>query len=255
MFIDNLALTEALILFAGAILTYTAVMAWWAMRKNSLEGVKSALKGSALPLAAVGFAAVILGLWEEMVWPYPAAMGGYNILFNDVTLMFGMVVVAFAFSAYLNLKLQYVGLLAFLVGAVTAFYGWTAYGYNYTKEPFDFLLLYAGFSAAGIFAFPATIVLDYYTSTVATSETIWRSSSSALPFRGRPSGVRAVQKLGLDGGSGSEASTSAEKVYRMPFYVHFLVLAFPLFMALAAIAAWWFLGTTIPGHLTPGQTP
>ena len=254
MFIDNLALTEALLLFAAAILTYTGLVAWWGMRNNDPERVRSALRGGAVPTGAVGFAAVTLGLWSEMVWPYPSTMGGYNILFNDITLVFGIVMLSFAVSAYLHLKLQYVGVFAFMAGAVTLLYGWTGYGFAYTKEPFDFLLLYAGFGVSGIAALPATMVVDYYLSTVSTSPTLWRSSSRSS-FGRRSIGVRAVQRLGIGSGATTEGSDASSLRYRMPIYLNLIVLAFPVFMTLAGIAAWWFLGTTIPGHLTPGKTP
>ena len=253
MFIDNLALTEALLLFAASILTYTGITTWWAIRKNDPEKVRSSLKGGAVPLGAVGISSVVLGLWSEMVWPYPSVMGGYNILFTDITLVFGVVLVALAASAYFQLRLQYVGVLAFMAGAVTILYGWTGYGFNYTKEPFDFLLLYAGFGIAGVFALPATIIVDYYLETVSKSDTLWRSSSSSALFRGAL-GTRAAAKISAAGGS-SETDATLSLSYRVPTYVHLVVLLFPVFMALAGFAAWWFLGTTVPGHLTPGKTP
>lgn len=258
MFIDNLALTEAFLLFAAAVLTYTGVIAWWGMRKNDRDSVRSALRGGSVPIGGVGVSAIVLGLWSEMVWPYPAVMGGYNILFNDITLVFGIVMVSFAVAAYLELRLQYVGILAFMAGSVTILYGWTGYGFNYTKEPLDFLLLYGGFGVAGIMALPATAVVDYYLGTVSKSDHLWRSSTPAVSGR-RMLGTRAVQKLGVAGGSPAGAVTeegSASALhYRMPIYLNLVLLAFPVFMALAGFAAWWFLGTTVPGHLTPGKTP
>ncbi|MGI0132094.1 MAG: DUF981 family protein [Thermoplasmata archaeon] len=254
MFIDDLALVQALLLFAAAVLTYTGITTYWAMRQNQPERVKSALRGGAIPVGVVGGSSVVLGLWSEMVWPFPSTMAGYNILFNDIILVFGVVMVAFAATAYLNLRLEYVGVLAFMAGAVTILYGWTGYGFNYTKEPFDFLLLYLGFGAAGIAALPATIAVDFYLSSVASSPTLWRSATPG-GFRGRPFGTRAVQGLSAKEGETDTTSTGTPLRYRMPNYLQLIVLAFPLFMALAAIAAWWFLGTTIPGHLTPGKTP
>jgi uncharacterized membrane protein len=254
MFIDNLALTETFLLFAAAVLTYTGLSAWYGIYKNNPDYVKNAVRGGAIPVGGVGVAAVILGLWSEMVWPYPSAMGGYNILFNDMTLIFGVVMVSFAAAAYLHLRLQYVGLLAFMAGSVTILYGWTAYGFQYTKEPFDFLLLYLGFGAAGMAALPATVVVDYYLGVVAKSPTAWRTTVTETSAR-RSLGTRAAARLGFGGSAASTAPAVGDLRYRVPIYLNVLVMAFPLFMALAAIAAWWFLGTTIPGHLTPGQTP
>ena len=250
MFIDNLALTEGMLAFAAAVLTYLGVMIGWSIRKNNPDGVRAALQGAAVPVGSIGVAATILGLWSEMVWPFPSTMGGYNILFNDVTLLFGLVMVAFAVSAYLKLQLQYVGLFAFMAGAATIAYGWTGYGFNYTKEPFDFLLLYLGFGVAGILTRPSTIIVDYYLAHVAKSETSWRSSSAS------PSGLRSLGARGaLRLGRSAKAEESGVLRYRLPGVVSLILLAFPIFMALATIAAWWFLGTTLPGHLTPGKTP
>ncbi len=253
MFIDNLALIEAMIAFAAVVLTYVGVTTWWAIRRNEPEKVRAALKGGAIPIGSVGFAATVLGLWSEMVWPFPSTMAGYNILFDDVALMFGLVMMAFAASAYLGLRLQYVGLFAFAAGAATILYGWTGYGFNYTKEPFDFLLLYLGFGAAGLMTWPATVLVDYYLGTVSTNPTLWRSSSSASVGL-RSLGVRGAMRLGRSKGNG-ETESDLPLRYRVPAFAHLLMLAFPVFMALAAIAAFWFFGTTLPGHLTPGKTP
>jgi uncharacterized membrane protein len=254
MFIDNLAFTEGLLLFAAAVLTYLGVSVWWAMRKNDADKVRHALKGSALPLASLGVTAIVLGFWSEMVWPYPAAMGGYNILFNDMTLLFGLVILALAATAYLGLRLQYVGVFAFVAGAIVLFYGWTAYGFHYTKDPFDTLLLYGGFGISGILALPATVVADYYLGTVAKSDSVWRSTTRSFFGRGAL-GVRAAGRVGLaPNAEPAEVETTSLR-YRMPLYVQGLVLAFPIIMALAGIAAWYYLGVTLPGHLTPGATP
>jgi uncharacterized membrane protein len=259
MFIDNLALTEALLLFAAAILTFMGMSVWWAIRKNNPDKVKAALRGGALPLGAVGITALVLGFYEEMVWPYPAAIGGYNILFNDMTLLFGVVVLALAAAAYLGIQLQYVGVFAFIAGAVTMFYGWTAYGFHYTKDPFDTLLLYGAFGLAGILALPATVVADYYLGTVAKSDTAWRSSARNPSIR-RALGVRAAQKVGTTSTGTSntepaEVESTTSFRYRMPIYLQVLVLAFPVIMVAAGVAAWWYLGVTLPWHLTPGATP
>jgi uncharacterized membrane protein len=259
MFIDNLAFTEALLVFAAAVLSYAGLAVWWTMRKNDPERVRGALRGLALPVGIVGFTALVLGFWEEMVWPYPASMGGYNILFNDMTLLFGVVLLSLAAVAYLGLRLQYVGIFAFVAGAIVMFYGWTGYHYGYTKDPLDTLLLYGAFGLSGVLALPATIVADYYLNTVSKSESAWRSTAPN-PTRRGALGVRAAQSIGLAavGTTNTEStgvSTMTSLRYRMPIYVQIIVLAFPVILALAGIAAWWYLGTTLPGHLTPGATP
>jgi uncharacterized membrane protein len=261
MFIDNLAFTEALLVFAAAILTYAGLAVWWTMRKNDPERVRGALRGMALPIGFVGFTAIVLGFYEEMVWPYPAAIGGYNILFNDMTLLFGIVLLSLAAAAYLGLRLQYIGVFAFVAGAIVMFYGYTGYHFAYTKDPLDTLLLYGAFGLAGILALPATIVADYYLNTVSKSESAWRTVSTS-PSRRGALGVRAAQGIGFaafGGATNTESTEVSPKTsflrYRMPILVQIVVLAFPVIIALAGIAAWWYLGVTLPGHLTPGATP
>ena len=62
-------------------------------------------------------------------------------------------------------------------------------------------------------------------------------------------------RLGRSKGAVEEADTDLPLRFRVPTFVHLLMLAVPVFMALAALAAFWFFGTTLPGHLTPGMTP
>ncbi|MDE1819650.1 MAG: DUF981 family protein [Euryarchaeota archaeon] len=254
-FIDDLGLIEGLLLLAGVLLTYVAVVGWFRMLKGDTKGLHEVLKGSAIPLGGVGITASLLGVWAEMVWPYApyAYLGGYNILFTDVILLFGLVLVAFAISAYLNLKLQYVGLFALVAGAITLFYGWTGYGLNYTKEPLNMLLLYAGFGAAGIMAFPATVLVDHFMGSVETSPMYWTSEAPNVISRRLGVAVRGVQ--GLSPQLKAKAGSSDEIRYHLPRVVSLVLLVFPVFMALASIAAYFFLGSTIPGHLVPGKTP
>jgi uncharacterized membrane protein len=254
MFIDNLALTEGLLLFAAAVLTYLGVSVWWAMRTNQPDKVHAALKGGALPIGAIGFTGLVLGFWEEMVWPYPASMGGYNILFNDMTVLFGVVMLSFAVVAYIGLRLQYVGVFAFMAGAIVFFYGWTGYGFHYTKDPFDTLLLYGSFGLAGVVCLPATIVVDYYVGTVAKSSTAWRTSSPSF-FGRRAMGARAATRVGLSPTAEPSGASTTSLRFGMPIALQLLVWVFPIVMALAGIAAWYYLGVTLPGHLTPGSTP
>jgi len=163
-FIDDLALVEVMLLIAAVILTYTGVSGWWAMRKNDPKGLRNALQGAAIPLGVVGTTTLIIAVVGELTWPFPSSYGmtGYNIFFLDVMVLFGIVMVSYTITMLMNLRLQYLGILAMVAGAVTIFYGYTGLTASpaYTKEPFDTFLLYAGFGVAGIAAFPAGIITD-----------------------------------------------------------------------------------------------
>lgn len=256
VFLDNLALIEVLLLLVAAVLAYAGVRVWWVMRSHQPESLRRMLKSTAIPIGAVGFITLGLAMWGEMTWPFLASdgMAGYNIFFFDPLVLLGIVLVAYSITAYMSLRLQYVGVLALVAGGVTVFYGWSGYTANpaFTKDPFYTLLLYAGFGLAGILALPATILVDWYMSAVDAGRAPWKLSQPSLAPRTRGLGVRAVQPVGPSGSAATEEST--ELGFRMPLVLQGLVLLFPVFIALAGIAAFWYFGVTLPGHLGGGAS-
>lgn len=148
-FIDFLAFQEALLLIATAIVGFVALSVYWAMRHNDAAGVTNALKAGAIPIGALGVIATALGVWAEETWPFPAPMASYNVLFTDVYLLFGMTLVILAITMAFHLKLAYVGLFAFVAGAVTASYGWNGYILHMTKDPLETFLMYLAFAGVG----------------------------------------------------------------------------------------------------------
>ena len=261
-FIDNLALVEVLLLVAASLLVYIGVNGWWAMRKNDPKGLRNVLKGGAVPLGVVGGASMVLALWGEMAWPYPTGMQGYNIFFGDVFLLFSIVMVAYAIGITFSIRLQYLGVLAFVAGAVTLFYGWTGWTANpaYTKDPFDTFLLYAGFGAAGIFAFPASVIVDLYLAAAEGNSTFWTSVVDTNTSFRSTLGLSALGVRGVGAVIGekpvskeeSEATRLEQLKFRMPILAQLIVLLFPVFMFLAGVAAFYYFGTTLPGHLGNG---
>jgi putative membrane protein len=235
-FVDVLGFEIATLVIAAALFTYVAVVGYFALRRNDAHGLRSVLRGSAVPIGGVGIIATGLGFWGELAWPLP---GAYNILFSDVYLIFGVLLVAFALSAALTLKLQYVGVLGLVSGGVAMFYGFSAYQLNMTKEPLEMLLLYSGFGMAGVLALPATLVVDQYLHHPDGAPAFWQLPAFG---RGRSLGIRAAQPM-------ARVSEGATGAFVLPRYATLLVLAFPLIMALAGIAAIFFLGSTIPSHL------
>jgi uncharacterized membrane protein len=260
-FIDNLALVELLIALAASLLAYSGVLVWWAMRQNDPKGVRGVLRGLSVPLGVVGVATLLLALWGEMIWPFPAAigMGGYNIFFFDPLLLFGIVLTGYAVSAHLGVKMQYVGFAALVFGAATMFYGWTGWTASpaFTKEPFDTFLLYMGFGAAGVFAFPTSVAVDYYLACAEKGLLPFSFGTAVRAPSGERFGTRGVQPLVPVPKVAPAEEASPSPVYHFPYWAQLIVLLFPLFAALAAIAAFWYFGTTLPGHLGtgPGGAP
>lgn len=244
-FVDVLAFEIATLLLVAVTLTYVAVVGYFSMRRNDPDGLKHQLKAAAIPVGGVGFAAALLGFWGEVSWPLP---GSYNILFSDVYLLFGLVLVAFAFVAYHGLRLQFAGLFAMVAGVVTIVYGFSAYQLGLTQDPLEMLLLYTGFGVAGIASLPATVVVDRFLHHPLTGPVFWSGVSPSPVARARGLGSRAVQRL-EPVGSGP-TSTATVPRFGLPRYVSAMVLVFPVLMILAGIAAAVFLGNTVPSHLT-----
>ncbi len=261
-FLDDLALIEVLLALAAALFAYGGVRVWYAIRSNDPASVRGVLRGLGVPLGAVGVLTLTIAVWGETAWPFPAAdgMAGYNIFFFDPLALLGLLLVAYALVATLSLKLEYVGLLAFVSGAVTMFYGWTGYTASpaFTKDPLETFLLYLAFGAAGLTAFPATVVVDHY---------LGRAESGRTPFafgqaRRAGAGLRRVNARAAQPvapgvavpapAASVSADPAPEGSFRFPAWAQTLVLLFPLFAAIAAIAAFAYFGVTLPGHLGAG---
>jgi len=259
-FIDDLALVLVLLVFASVILTYLGVVGWWAMRKNDAKGLKNALKGAAIPIGGVGMAMLTIAMWGEMTWPFPSSFGmaGYNIFFIDVMVIFGLVMVGYALTAYFSVNFQFMGLFALVAGGVTILYAYTAFNASaaFTKDPFETYLLYLSFGVAGVAAFPAGIIVDLYLSAAEGRSMFWSSVASVHQQSTRAMGIRGVSGITFGSEREKTPSKSEEEIpelrYRLPAIAQILILAFPVFMALASIAAMLYLGTTVQGHLGGG---
>lgn len=224
MFIDNLGLELFGLALVGTILLYTTITGYLSLR--AAGGGKEpyhAMRSAAVPIGALGLVATGFGVWGELAWPLP---GAYNILLTDPFLLLGVVLVAFSVSALLRLKLQYAGLFALAAGLTVIFYGISGYNLNMTKEPLDMLLLFTAFGAAGVMAFPATLVFDRMAAAAETG------SSSAAPV-GIP---RLFRSVGFVNPLAS----------RMQLFV---IVLFALTLAGAIVAALSMSLNTLPSHL------
>jgi putative membrane protein len=245
-FIDTLAFQEVTLLLAAVLIAYIGVAAALAMRRNDANGLRSVLRGGAVPLGAVGAVASLDAIWGEYAWPLP---GSSNILFTDVYLLFGATLVILAVSMAASLKLQFAGLFALVAGGVTVAYGWSGYQLGMTKDPFETFLLYGAFGLAGLVAFPATLTVDHY---LAHPESATFYSSSVAVARRRPSfagATRAVQPVPGTSSPGGETAAKVPLSFRVPIYINVTLIVFLVAVALAGIAALFYLDSTLPAHL------
>jgi len=247
-FVDQLAFWEATLLIGAVLLGYVGFTAFWAMRHNDAEGLKSVFRGAAAPVGGVGAVATMLGVWSEAAWPLP---GSYNILFTDIYLLFGLTLVMLAISMAASLKLQYAGLLGLVAGGVTIAYGWQGYQLGMTKEPLQMFLLYGAFGLAGILSFPATVVADYYLAH--PDGTAFALRSGVAVARRRPSiqaATRGVQPVVPTDASGTpDPAMSVRTTFHLPIYISATLLVFVVSIALAGVAALFYLDSTLPAHL------
>jgi putative membrane protein len=253
-FIDILALEQVTLLLAAVVLAYVGVLGLFAMRRNDALGVKETLRSAAVPVTSIGAIATVFGVWGEMVWQYPA-MGkiglGYNIFFNDIYLLFGVSLLVVGVSMALSLKLQYAGLFALVAGGVTISYGYVGWQMAYTKDPLETFLLYGAFGLAGVLSLPATFVVDHFLANpvgtpvpVGTGVPVFRRNPS---FQGS---TRAVQPIvPMDTSGNPDPATTVLTRLRLPLYVSIPVLVFVATMALAAVAALFYLDSTLPAHM------
>jgi uncharacterized membrane protein len=242
-FVDDLGFVVALILAGAAVLSYTAIRGFMSLLRNDPAQLRSTIKGSAVPAGIIGFIALALGLFTEFTWPflYSDGLGSYNIFFGDVICLFGMVFVVYGIVAYYGLKLEYAGLFGFVAGVITAWYGYWGYTtlvspgvLGLTKDPLETFLLYGAFAAAGVFSLPAALLVDWYLDH--PGPTFAKISLNLRPI--------------TDPAEEPKPEGTSNRRYHLPYYAYLLAMWFPIFMFLAALAAWFYIGDILPGHLS-----
>ncbi len=249
-FIDILALEEVTLLIAAVVVGYVGIIAFLAMRRNDTSGVSGALRGAAVPIGGLGAIVTALAIWGEAAWPLP---GSYNILFTDVYLLFGLTLVILAISMAASLKLQYAGVFALVAGGVSIAYGWSGYQLGMTKDPFETFLLYGAFGLAGILSLPATLVVDRYLAH--PDATAFAFGSAVSVAHRRPSihmatrGVQPIVPAGPSGTPDPDLTTSIRTPFHLPVYIDATLLVFVVSIALAGIAALFYLDSTLSAHL------
>jgi putative membrane protein len=259
-FVDVLGFEMVTLGLGAIVLADVAAVGLFAYRARGPDGLRTATRSGAVPIGRVGIPATGMGLWGPMAWPLP---GSYNILFSDVYLLFGRALVAFAVSVFLNLRTQFAGLFAAVAGASTALYGYSAHTLGLTKAPMSMLLLYLGFGAAGLAAFPATLALDgLMKGPVSLATPRGAPHAGAFARRLRPLGRRGVQAVVPVGAKPtSESATRLEEAgertvgteairFAIPRYIAVTRIVFVLVVSLAAIATGGFVDSTIPSHLS-----
>jgi putative membrane protein len=249
-FIDFLAFQEATLLMAAVLIGYTGILAFLGMRRDDTAAVKSVLKGAAIPIGSLGAIVTILALWQEIVWPFPSFMAAYDIFFTDVFLLFGATLLILAVSMATSSKLQFAGLFAFVAGGVTIAYGWSGYQLGLTKDPLETFLMYGAFGLSGILAFPATVITDHYLAHPNGTAFAVGVGVASPRRRSIQASSRAVQPIvPVDSSGVPDTEKSFTSHFHLPAYISVTLLVFVAMMALAGVAALFYLDSTLPAHL------
>jgi hypothetical protein len=99
------------------------------------------------------------------------------------------------------------------------------------------------------------VVIDYYLGAVEALKAPFTSVRAVTVSGLRRFGTRGAQPVVI-GTAAKSNPTPNEPVakYHLPYWAATLLLLFPLFAGLAAIAAFWYFGVTLPGHLGGGPS-
>lgn len=155
VFIDLLTGQLFVLGFSGLILAYTTITGALAYRKG--KDIMHVMESGRIPLALLGGYILLTGLFGQFTWPLP---GSYNILYYDIFPLWGIFLLASAWALHSKMKLQYVGLLALLIGCMSVFYGYSGYELGLSSAPIAVLGLFGLFGLAGIFGYPVTLMFD-----------------------------------------------------------------------------------------------
>ena len=158
VFIDDLVVELFTLIFVAVLTLYMTLGVYVGYKRHGETNIYSHISPGIIPLAILGIFIIIMGLFTEFTWTLP---GSYDMLFGDPYVLLGVVILGFAISIQFKQKLQYVGLLALLVGIMGVWYGINGFQLGLTKEPIALLGMYLAFGFTGILSYPVTLILDW----------------------------------------------------------------------------------------------
>ncbi|MCL4342744.1 MAG: DUF981 family protein [Candidatus Thermoplasmatota archaeon] len=158
-FIDDLALEYFLVTMVSVLTLYTIAAVYIEYRKNGTKNLRAAMAPAGFPLLVLGTVILLIGLFQEFVWPLPAS---FNIYFGDPFLMLGMVTLVYAIAVLKDYKLQYPGIFALFIGLMAVTYGYFGYINNlpHANQALETFILYLGYGAFGILVYPVSLIYD-----------------------------------------------------------------------------------------------
>lgn len=147
-FIDSLAI---MLIGLGAGILLVALHVLFTVR-NKIEISKEKL---ALPAMAIGFFDFISGFIMAFTWPLP---GGYNMLFGDPLLLFGLLLLTGGYMVYKGKDPSMMTILSFFLGIYVILGGYAMMAYG-LETGANFLPAFGLYMSSGIAALISPLLL------------------------------------------------------------------------------------------------
>ncbi len=158
-FIDDLALEYFLVTLVSVLTLYTIAYVYLEYRKNGTKNLRVAMAPAGFPLLILGSVIMIIGLFQEFVWPLP---GSFDIFYGDPFLLLGMVTLLYAISVLRDYKLQFPGIFALAIGLLAIVYGYNGYinSLPSSAEALNTFILFIGYGVFGFLVYPVSLIYD-----------------------------------------------------------------------------------------------
>jgi len=236
-FTDTLGFQLFTLAMVAGVLFYSGLIGYITYRRYGPGRTYEHLRGTAVPLGMLGVVVTSVGMWGEITWPLP---GSYNILFFDPYVLLGVVLLGFSLSVVTRFKTQYIGLMAAMTGALSIYYGYSAYILNMTKEPMTMLFLYVALGGTAILTFPITVFIDRMVLAPLTSPSAAPSATEAsAPVSGSIFPTISIRAM-------ADVDPPVTLPWKLVFTGFSLFLLFAVGSAILAIIIG---GGAIPAHL------
>ena len=159
-----------LLAFVAVLTLYMTLRVFLEWNSSKQANMYAIMSGGILPLGLIGAYFFIISVYGQIYQPLPAPLN--NLVF-DPLISLSLVLIGFVWSIRANLKMEYVGLLALLLGAITMYYGYLGYTAGITQSASQFFFIYLVFGITGILAFPVTLIIDFKPGKVSKHPQIW----------------------------------------------------------------------------------
>lgn len=156
--------------FVGVLTLYMTLRVFVEWNKSKRIDMYGVMSGGILPLGLIGAYFFVISIYGQLYQPLPSPL---NTLVFNTLLSLSLVLIGFVWSIRANVKMEYVGLLALLLGLLTIYYGYQGYTLGLTQSASQFFLIYFVFGIIGMLAFPVSLIIDLKPGNVSKHPQAW----------------------------------------------------------------------------------